>query len=271
MKRVLSIVLVLGLVAGAAFAQSSNEVNSVNVVGFAKKDVVADGYTFCAIGFTYMGASNGIQEIFGDKLKGAGSSAASDLILKWDPAAQQYLGVWKVDFTGAPTYHGKWVKDDGAFPPNIETNMAFSPGDGFWVVSRQSSNQVLDLVGEVPVTNTGISIVEGYNMIAYPYSADVGINDTTNILYTVASGGGSPGSSDIIYQWDAAGQQYLSYWLVDFTGAPTYHNKWVKNDGAWPPNIASNSLDLGVGFWFVRKSGAGSTTWTPPAPYDLSN
>jgi len=265
MKKLGAFLVGLGLVAGTVFAAATNTATSVNAVGFVKRTLPPNRLIMCSIGFSAM-VTNSIDSIFDGQLTGGGDSSSSDIIIKWNPATQKYENAWKVQGTGTP-YDNKWYVDDGSFPP-VSSPMKFAPGDGFWIRSAQVVTQEVVFSGEVPngLLSTN-QIVSQMNLVAFPYSAKIAVNDPTNGLTSCATGGGDSASSDILILWDELNQQYVNLWLVQGTGSP-YDGSWYYDDGAFPPNVATNNLEVSQGFWFRRNAGS-DTTWVAHRPYSL--
>lgn len=264
MKKLGAFLVGLGLVAGVA---SAANVNSVNMVGYAKRQLLPNNLIMCSVGFSSM-TTNSIDAVFSGQLTGALDSSTSDAIIKWNPVTQKYENAWKVSGSGLPEYDGKWFIDDGAFPPN-PSPMTFAPGEGFWIKSKQTSTQEVVFAGEVPLgAASSIHIVNQMNFVSYPYTSAVGINDPTNGLAACAAGGLDSAVSDALIIWDEPTQKYIFMWLVQGSGEPAYDGKWFYDDGAFPPNLATNTLQVCQGFWFRRKAGS-TTEWVTGRPYSL--
>jgi hypothetical protein len=265
MKKLSAILVGMSLVAGAVMA--AGPVTSVNAVGYAKRTLPPGKLILCSLGFSSM-STNSIDSVFAGQLSGALDSSASDALIKWNPVTQKYENAWKVDGSGLPEYDGKWFIDDGEFPPN-PSPMTFSPGEAFWIQSKQVATQEVVFSGEVPngVISTN-NIVNQMNFVSYPYSAAVGINDPTNGLAACAAGGLDSAVSDALIMWDELAQKYVFMWLVQGSGEIAYDGFWFYDDGEFPPNLATNTLQVCQGLWFRRKAGTG-TKWITARPYSL--
>lgn len=261
-------ILVTGIAAivAAASLAIAQSVPSKNAVGYVKVNCVANGLSFVGLSFKSMAGGDGLDEVIGDQLTGGLNSGDSDRIIVWDPIAVQYKSFWKVEGAGDPTFDDKWFIDDGAFPPTA-ADATLIPGNGFWVQSRQGAVQELTLLGEVPAEMVWTNgIVNGIQQVTFPFSADIGVNNPTNGLAAAATGGLNSGDSDRLIFWDAGTEQYISLWLVAGAGDPTYDGKWFYDDGAFPPNLATDNLEIGNGFWFQRRDLA-DVEWKPLKPY----
>lgn len=266
MKKI-SALLIASVIAGTTtWAAGPAPVYSVNAVGLVKKTVPPTSLIMCGINFNAM-VTNDINTVFAGQLTGALDSGSSDVIIKWDATAQQYVAAWKVDGSGFAEYDGKWFADDGAFPPN-PSPITFAPGDGFWVRNNHSFTQTVTFAGEVPTAATITNVVKSQlNLLSYPYSAATSVNDPTNLLSTVAVGALDSGSSDILILWNVAAQQYVSLWIVGGSGTE-FDGFWYYDDGAFPPNLANETLSVGDGFW-LRRQRTGQVLWMPAKPYSL--
>jgi len=237
MKRVLVTVLVLGVMVSGAFA-ASNEVNSVNVVGFNRVSLDSNNWILVSAPFIQMGTS-GIQDVFADQMVSGSSQGNADNVIFWDGASQSYIINWKHD--------AGWV--EGA---KLSTQEVFATRC-FWVKSNTSSNQNVTMEGEVissaVVTQT---LHSGFSMVCYPFNASASVTNTA--LDALAVAGSSQGNADNIYKWDPVNQQYVIYWKHDMG--------WVQ--GA---KLEDPTFDMGEGFWYVRRTN--SVDWVETIPYTL--
>ena len=54
------------------------------------------------------------------------------------------------------------------------------PGEGFWLVNKQSTNQIVFLTGEVALSPSNTALLcPGLNLVGYPYSSSLPLNRTT--------------------------------------------------------------------------------------------
>ena len=241
MKRVLVAVLVLGVMVSGAFA-ASNEVNSVNVVGFQNLDIASEGYTMVAAPFNSLTGSNSVSEMIGDALTQGNTKAEADNILFFDPVEQKYITIWKSPIG--------WLNNV------TPTTQEFWTARGFWVRTSQSSNQILNVAGDVPLANsTTQTVFEGYNLVAYPYPANVVLTNTD--LHAKATQGNTKLQADNLMKYDSAEQKYKSYW---------------KSPIGWLDNVTpvpDLELKQGEAFFFLRRTGNGSFSWVENRPYSL--
>ncbi len=241
MKKILLLVLGVMLVGSLAFGQT--QVLSRNAVGYVKVDARSNGFTLVSIPFNAF--SNTAQGIFGAQLVG-GTPGASDQVLFWDKAGQQYVTLYKDN-------SGIW-RDANTFA--VATNIIV-PGDGFWIRNRRTTNQTVYLMGEVPdkltMPTNAIAGVVGFNIIAYTYPTEALF---TNLLLFSVANKGTPGAADQVLFWNKETQSYSTYY-ASTTG-------WRDaNTFALVSNLVVYPAD---GFWF-RRRGAVGFTWTETKPY----
>jgi len=247
----------------AAVSFTHAQVTSVNAVGMVKANVKGGGLTFLTTPFNSTDTS--IDSVIGDQLTGGLSAGQSDRIIAWDSDTSAYAAYWKVTGSGDPAFDGKWFIDDGSFPPTpAEINL--SPGDGFWVQSRQAEDQDLILSGEVPDAAIQVSIPVGLSQIGFPYPVSISVNDSGFGITSMATGGLSAGQSDRLIFWNPDTQSYTALWLVEGSGDPTFDGFWHIDDGAFPPTQANVTVEPGIGFWYQRRD-ASPDNWSPVKPY----
>ena len=241
MKKLAVAVMVSGMLASGVFAQS-NEVSSVNVVGFQNVTVASNGYTMVALPFYALDGTNTLDAVLEGQLTQGNTSADADNVIFFDAASQSYVRNWKSPIG--------WLT--GGSPSTQE----FWTARGFWVKTAQLTNQSLRLKGDVPLSNsTTQTVYEGYNLIAYPYPADVVVTNTD--LHANATQGNTSAEADNLIKWDANGSVYVRYWLSPIG--------WLQG-GTPAPDL---KLNQGEAFWFLRRSGNGSFLWVEDKPYSL--
>ncbi|MFH0879389.1 MAG: hypothetical protein V2A34_06720 [Lentisphaerota bacterium] len=244
MKKMLVITLGLALIASSAIGQ---QVLSRNAVGYVRVDARSNGYTLATVPFNAF--SNTIAGIFAGQLVGGSSFGTSDNVIKYLPGTG-YITFWK-------TTAGQWRQ----LGEGVETTNKLYPGEAFWVVNKRVTNQVIYLMGEVPDSFAGdatqtLYAVQGYQFQAYGYPVEIAITNTT--LTNGAQRGSSFGTSDNVITFDAAIQDYVTYWLSTTAGS-----SWRKL------GTGTNTTDkfaVGQGFWYKRYP-ASSRTWTEVKPY----
>jgi hypothetical protein len=114
--------------------------------------------------------------------------------------------------------------------------LAFHGFMGFWIkIPANATNPSYDVVlkGQVPMDNTTSNvIVNGLNMLGYPYTADRAFSNTTLFV--------TSGANDQIHFWNAGSTNYSS-----FTKPAV---------GTWA--AGAQTLRQGQGFWYKRNAAA---------------
>ena len=251
MKKTMASVMALGLAAAVAYGQAT-EVKSVNVVGFAKRSVPT-GFSMWGIAFEKVGAPGDgftLDELIGSSLAGAQDPFTADNVLTWDSSAQQFKLFWYYD-DGA---NKGWLDGSGDL-----ANVNLKVGDAFFI-QRRSEPVELALMGEVVNVQTGaVDIVQGLNMVSYPFSSSKDIQ-TSSLKSSGAQGAQNPFQADNLLAWDDASQAYVQYWLYDDGEA----SGWLDSNG----DLAALEMTVGSGYWFERKGTTGFQ-WQEVAPYNL--
>lgn len=269
MARKLSVVLLAVCLVTAFAVNAADTVYSVNSVGFGKSLLAPDDFLIVSPGFEGM-QSDDIQDVLAGQLTGGTDVSNGDNCFLWDSSSQTYIIMFKAQ-DGAPVptaLRGKWVIP--ATPLPLVATQDVEVGDAMWVVNQQSVTQEVCLRGDVPIVATGsVEIVEGFNFISYPYSADIDIQ-ATQLPTDGAKGGTDVSNSDTIFAWDQDTQTYILMFLAQNSSPvpPPLQGKWVIP--ATPtPLVASNSLRLTRGVFYSRVAGEGSMSWNEPKPYNL--
>jgi hypothetical protein len=256
MKRAGLMLLALGMVAlvGVAVAQ---EVTSVNVVGFSKIVVPSNGgYAMFSMMFDPVGSdpaiggTNYIADVFGtNQLIRNNVSALADRLYKYLPASG----------TNSAGYVTYYQRTDGNFYQvgGVQVNPPVLAGDAFWVRSPAGApaHEII-LAGQVVEASTNLQQMVGdYQMLASPFSSDVGINDTG----FKTSAGATPNTiialADNIYVFTGSG--YDRYGLKA--------DGWHASTGYSTNAPSSTVLKLGSGFWYRARSGG--WTWVETNKY----
>lgn len=250
-------VIVFGCILASVAQAQTGEVYSLNVVGFQKVSAPAAKYQIASTPFE--AADDKIDTVIGPQLTGSDGAITSDNVIMYNPTNQHYETYFIAGGIGDPQYDGKWFTEDAQFA----TNAMIPPGRGFWVRSRQSSTQTIVFAGDVlsvgAVTN---HIYPGFQLISYPYSTAILLNNTTFSNGAVGSDGAI--TSDNILLWNASNQQYVTYFIAGGIGDPQYDGKWFTEAAQPATNI---SLQPGQGFWY-RHRGSGFD-WVEQKPYTL--
>lgn len=246
------------LVGGTAMAQVYTD-----PVGFVKVDVVQSGLTMVSVPLEAADkALNGAAGCLGDMIKenltGGPSPVTADVLWKWDAATQKYETAFLVAAPGSP-YDGKWFNPAaGAL-----STLSFNAGDAMWV-DRKAGGAALETItflGWVPMEATkSVTLVKGLTMFNWPYPTTLGLNAST--LASVAQGGPSPITADVVWEWDETAGKYVSAFLVAAPGSP-FDGKWFD---ATAGALSTITFGPGYAFWFDRKP-ATAATWICNRPY----
>ena len=221
-KTLLKTVTALSLLGGiTSYAQATNVVYSVNMVGFQKNEVGATP-KMIASPFVKEG-TNSLATLLADQ-----ASVGIDRVFTYEP------GVGFREFLHFGS--GDWRENVSGFPPAVDDLI---PGTGFIFVNNDASTNDVVIVGEVVqaavVTNT---IPSGLSIFSNPYSSDLDLNATNVTLKAALSVG-----TDRIYTLSDGGYvAYLNNGSDIVEAAPPFTNPipvipsgtafWIENAGA---------------------------------------
>jgi hypothetical protein len=251
-KLILGALVAMVLVPGLALGQTAY---SVNVVGFQKVEL--QDQDFAMGGMPFIPGDPDIQEVIGPQLTAKAGAAAADNIWLWDLSGQTYQQLFlKKSAGGIGT--DLWVTAVGEA---IATNEIYD-GSAFFLDENRSLTQTVVVVGDVVedgvITNV---IVPGFNMVAYPFSADAAINDLTFDNGRAKAGAAA---ADNIWLWDVPAQTYLQFFLKKNAGG-TGTDQWVNAVGE---TFATNVITTGNGFFYESKN-TQNVEWVQARPYTL--
>jgi len=256
MKRVLSIGLVMALVSVACLAA---DVPSVNVAGFARKGVAAGELTIVGVNLAGIGGDQTLQSLFGDDVTAGVTPGSADRIVTWDAVNQQYQAycMYSVDgeFYPCDTLD-EW--NNGA-----ATNPVLEVGEAVWFKTHPTIPNEVSVTGEaVAETTKDVPMVFGLNLVCYPLSAEITIDDTSLGSNTDAVQGTTPGSADQLITWEGSGyQRYALYTDGNWYGCNTLQ-EWNDESVLGSDRV----LKVGEGFWYRSRNATG-ITWTEANPY----
>lgn len=233
----------------AAPVRAQDAAYSVNVVGMQKL-TAPPGFQMASTPFEPL--SLNVNDAIGPQMTPNTEFTNSDNLLLWDAGGQQYTLLYLSSLRT-----NKWV--------DVSTGVSAEPilvGRGMFLRSRQAFTQTVVVAGDVvadPARSNGV--VQGLQLLAYPYSADVPLNSMT--FTNAGLGSNNFNNSDNIYLWDATNQQYRNYYLAGNVGNPAANYRWISVS---PPGIATNViLRTGQSFWYRHRGGG--FMWTEPRPY----
>lgn len=239
----------------------TNVIYSQNTYGFRKVPVHSNNFTL--VGFPYTAHPSDLNSAIGAQLTGGGHEMEADNILLWDPVHQRYHTFYRLGDVGDPHYNHQWI-DTRMDPQDIATSTV-PAGAGFWVRSRQASPQQMLLMGEVVATATATNrIVPGLQILSYPYSTSIALNQTT--LSSGATPGMSIENADTIFTWEPETRRFNYYYLLTDVGDTNYNYKWIDTGHLPYADVATNILRPGQAFWY-RHYGTNSFDWIEAKPY----
>ena len=266
MKKIL-FTAAIALISASAFAQT---VSSANVVGYSQVEL-APGFTMIRTPFVNGTNALSIQDILDPSVLTSGASpAAADSIQLWDPVGLKYDVYFLHDGLGKgnAAKTDKWIDNS----TQLIASNSVAPGLGFFLSKIGSTTITNVMSGDVVVAATGtnsITIVEGFNMVANPFSSEWAVNDgSIDWIAQGAVAGASPAAADSIQLWDAAGLKYDVYFLHDGLGKgnAAKTGKWIDNATQLIASNLAVGLSQGV---FYSRSTASELTIEVDQPYNL--
>jgi len=229
------------LIAAAALAagiiSSEAQVYSQNIVGYANTVLAGNG-KFTAVCNPLNAATNTADKILT-------SLQTSDIIYVWDTANNKYHSyTFIATDAGGPGL--SFIDDNSAFVAGPVLN----PGQGFFYATGSGSQETNTFVGSVVLSNS-VALVGSGAFTAVASTPPIGGSVTsTNINLPFET-------SDIVYIWDAANNQYHSYtFIATDAGGPGL--SFIDDSSSF---VAAPTLTVGQGFFYATGSG-NAKTWT---------
>jgi len=267
MKKTGVIVLAAALLGFVQFAQAQ-EVHSVNIVGFVKKPLPKSTLILTTSNFDQIdGTTNTLLSVFGTnqlkKATSANNPNSGDKIQVWNPTLKVYESY--LQWTNGLFY---LAGSTTQWQAKVECSSRPIPaGAAMWIKSNDSVDKDVVFSGEVvDVSTQTIQIVQSLQLIAYPFTSAINLQDTSfaNCGAKKATSANNPNSGDRIQVW--TGNAYQQYTLGSGT------NGWLKSNttAEYQARIpATNTLQLAEGFWYNASSGSGviSNGWTEVKKY----
>ena len=256
---VVAMLLIVALVTPVFAATYSNP------VGFVKLDLLKNKFTMVKVPMVADmrlnedEAGTCVGEMLADALYGGSSSGNSSQINIFDAVGKGFTTVWLYDDT-YPAYVGKWIEGSGVSARSL------SDTQGYYIkrfADAGPDTAQAVILGDVETADTkALLILDGFNMLCFPYPVDVGVNDgDMPTLAEGAWGGTSSGASDQINTFDGVG--FTTHWLFN-GGVPAYDGKYIQGSGP-----STYVIGAGEGFYYRRLPGQGEFTWTVERPYTL--
>ena len=236
---------------GAVRILRSDDAWSDNAVGW-RRDTIPDDGDYILMGVQHEGFDATLLGMFGTNRLTAGAF----------PQQADQLDIYDTSTSGYDTYGLK--SSDMEFHDTSDwfgdsVNPDLPEGTGLWAhaPTNVSAHDVV-LAGEVVGAATqSMDIVGGYQLISYPFSCGVGINDL-EFAYVGATAGLFPQSADQISVWNGTG--------YDIYGLKSPDSKWYDVNSWFTGSPTSNSIPQGAGFWYEARDTNGFT-WTEANPY----
>jgi len=254
------ITAVMLVVLALAFRFSTaQEVPSVNIVGYNKltlppsNKLILVGINLDAFDPTLKGALGTNQLIPGT----ASSYANADQVRLFNTSLQkyEYFALKTNDYL----FHKCANLTEWTSPA---TNPPIVPGMGFWLKSSPTSTveREITLIGQVvSVVTQTMNVVSGLQFMAYPFSCDVNIQNTTFTNGANMGSAANYATADQIIVWCQTNYQYFG----------------LKSNGLWYPcnnlsqwagTSAVTNIVMGQGFWYKKTRGA-DFTWVETNKY----
>lgn len=247
MKKALGTVVALAL--AAAVVHGATEVKSVNTVGFTKVGVNPGAFSLIGLNFESLDAQ-------GQTLRGVLNSG---LVANDFPFLADQVYVFD---TGTSVYNAYYQRTDGLFydvgafvsPSDygLSTNPVVSVGQGLFVSgSTIEGAHDVALMGEVvSKTNAVVPIVTSFQMVAFPFSQAIDLQQTSFATMPGVTANDFPFLADNIYLLTPSGS-YVSYYIAA-------DGQW-RDVSAWapgnPPAPATGvTVALGQGFFYEAKN-----------------
>jgi len=246
MKKFLITAVITSLISGVAFAADSNVVSSANVVGYSQLPLEPGG-VFYLTTCNFVAESNTLVDIFGtNQLAQSGSIGSCDRVVRWDPDTDTYQ-------TYAQYTDGNFYKANSQieFNGSPVVNPQIPLGEGLWIISSDtaSSTNTISFSGDVVSVETQtVDVVSDFQILSYPYSSDIPLNDTA-FNDSGATKSDTYSLCDKIAVWE--NPTYQSYGLAA-------DGNWYKANDAVEWNtapLATNDIALSQGIWYIASGG----------------
>jgi len=219
------------------------------------------------------GGKEGIQEVIGWQMDGAGCSEQASEIWKWRATTWTYERNWLFDSMGSyPAYDGLWLDLSTGGP----SQMRMALGSGFWVRNKGMESQVVYQDGLVRMQEVGLLVEVSdkgtvLQMMGQPYAGDTALTEEATTLQSDgAMGGWETKYSDQIWSYLQEQTGYQRSWLFDSGGYyPGYDGTWFDMSTM---DFTTQVLKRGMGWWYratarTGRPAEGNWIWTAPVPY----
>ena len=246
------------LLAGYYAAAQTGEVYSLNVVGF-QKITSKPGLRISSTPFD--SETSDVNSVVGPQMTGGTGFGDADQMILYSPTAG-YRMLYLRNQSGPTQIWDKWIDTSTG---TIASN-DIVPGMSWWLKNIHTATQTVVLVGDVVDDETFTNvIVEGLQLVAYPYAEEKSVQELNLTSNAGAVAGTGIGDADNIYFYDPD-KGYVTLYLRNNTGPLQIQNKWIDTSIG---NVATNIVQPGQGFWYKHR-GTGFL-WIETRPYTLNN
>ena len=249
--------------AGLGLAQ----VESVNIVGYETKALVAGDFNMIGGAFNSVGKDGYSlnRDFKGENLTAGTDLFTADTILIHDATTGGYTTYYLYEYDPTyPDYPAGWYNaiTEASFDTDYPNGLP--AGSSFWYLAKATTvNASVTFSGDVPMgASYTKDLVRGdFNMVANPYPVALNLNDATQVTLTGATAGPGVLSSDTILIHDATTGGYTTYYLYE--GDPDYQAGWYNagSDELFETDYP-DGLPAGTPFWYVAKAGTGDFSIT---------
>lgn len=257
MKKMLSLLVAVALVACAAQAAS---VESANVAGVVNIAVPAAEWILISSALDGFGAQSGrtLEDIFGADQLAQHDFAPQlcDRVVVWDVGTQAYT-TWAQKTDGL--FYLATAAGFGAH--GTDADRTVMTGEAMWIIPNGAKTVTVtgEAVDQAQVT-TSFNATQ-WDMVGYPFSAATTLGETA-FADNAAKNDNSPGVCDRIIVWE--GGAYNTYaaktdgsWFRANTGSEFFLGSVPADDKV---------IDIGQGFWVNPYS---TFDWVELTPYTL--
>ena len=253
MKKKLIVTAVLAsMIGGAAFAQSTNVVSSVNIVGYVQTATPASNKLDIVSLAQFSTGSNSvnIQGLFSNisELRGGRVLTNVDRLITWNGSTYTTYGLYQSNAVGP-----FWMASGTAWTtpalPKTPASVQLARGMSAWFQSARVSTltNVVESGNVFLDQSYSVKLNGNLMLLSYPYSADININQ---LIVTNAAAGRVLTNVDRIVTWN--GSTYTTYGLYQSNAVGPF---WMASGTAWttpalPKTPSSATINLGKGFWY---------------------
>jgi hypothetical protein len=207
-----------------------------------------------------------LGEMLSESLIGTTVVQTAPKIWKYKVGTGGFDGAFLFDSGGgSPGYDGKWID----IVTYTLSTMSFDVSTGMFLERTNDAGTdpcTSTVLGDVEVSDTvAVTIQDGYNMLAYPYPVNLGINASESIQTEDGANGTTiTTTADQIYKYKPGGGFDPAFLFDSGGGSPGYDNKWID---MVLYVVSTVSFDPEEAFYYYRQPGQGTFTWTCTRPF----